>query len=155
MGDDVLDGGLGDDTIDGGLGVDTVSYENSNGGVTVNLSTNIHSGGDAQGDSLISIENIIGSVYDDTLVGDENDNTIEGGEGNDIIEGGLGNDIIDGGLGVDTVSYENSNGGVTVNLSTNIHSGGDAQGDSLISIENVIGSVYDDTLTGDSDQECY
>ena len=149
-GSDTIDGGEGADTIDGGEGVDTISYESSTQAVNINLASNTHSGGDAQDDSLVSIENIIGSDYDDDLIGDDNNNVINAGEGSDNIDGGEGADTIDGGEGVDTISYENSSQAVNINLATNTHSGGDAQDDSLVSIENIIGSDYNDTLIGDS-----
>ena len=38
--------------------------------MTVNLATGIGSGGDAQGDVISNFENIIGSIYSDTLFGD-------------------------------------------------------------------------------------
>ncbi len=44
--------------------------------------------GDAFGDQLNSIENLIGGSGGDTLTGDNNDNVIEGGAGNDILNGG-------------------------------------------------------------------
>ena len=148
--DNVINGGGGSDTIDGGEGVDTISYENSSQAVNINLATNTHSGGDAQDDSLVSIENIIGSNHNDILTGDNNDNIIDGGGGSDTIDGGKGADTIDGGEGVDTISYENSTEAVNINLATNTHSGGDAQDDSLVSIENIIGSNHNDILTGDN-----
>ena len=60
--------------------------------MTVNLATNVNAGGDAQGDSLSGIENLIGSAHADTLTGDGNDNTLDGGAGTDTMTGGLGND---------------------------------------------------------------
>jgi Ca2+-binding RTX toxin-like protein len=142
-GNNVLAGLGGGDTIDGGGGTDTVSYAASASAVTVNLATNTHSGGDAQGDSLSNIENITGSAHNDTLTGDG---------GANVIAGGAGGDTIDGGGGTDTVSYAASASAVTVNLATNTHSGGDAQGDSLTGIENITGSAHNDTLTGDTGQ---
>src|SRR3546814_17659561 len=54
-----------------------------------------------------------------------------------------------GGSGTDTASYAGSANGVTVDLTTGTGLGGDAQGDTLSGIENLTGSNYDDTLTGD------
>jgi RTX calcium-binding nonapeptide repeat (4 copies) len=41
---------------------------------------------------LISVENITGSQFGDTLIGDGGNNRIEGGKGNDVLVGGLGAD---------------------------------------------------------------
>ena len=53
-------------------------------------------------DTLVSIENLIGSNYNDTLIGDTGANVINGGLGNDTLIGGLGNDTLIGGAGSDT-----------------------------------------------------
>ena len=150
-GDDVLEGGAGADVLEGGEGIDTVSYENSSSAVEIDLATNNHRRGDAQGDVIREIENIVGSYYADTLIGDEEDNMIEGGRGNDILDGGLGADILDGGAGIDTVSYEDSGEAVEVDLGMDIHSGGDAEGDKIRDIQNIIGSDYGDVLVGDNE----
>ncbi len=140
-GDDTLVAGLAFDSLDGGTGTDTVDYSASSDAVTVNLATGVGTWGDAQGDSYTNIENVIGSDYDDTLTGDANAN---------VLEGGAGADVLDGGAGSDTASYESSSSGVTANLATNSATGGDAQGDTFTSIENLTGSNYNDTLTGDA-----
>ena len=140
-GNDWLNGGPGPDTLDGGDGNDTASYEGSRDAVTVNLATGSVSGGDAGGDTLVSIENLTGSAHDDTLIGNDEDNVLQGGGGNDRLVGGDG---------IDTASYEGSRAAVTVSLATESGSGGDAGGDDLVSIENLIGSDHDDTLTGDT-----
>ncbi|MGI9487619.1 MAG: cadherin domain-containing protein, partial [Geminicoccaceae bacterium] len=140
-GDDTLEGGAGADVIDGGDGSDTASYASSSSSVDINLGAGSVSGGDAQGDTLISIDNLIGSSSGDTLTGDTGSNTIEGGGGGDTI---------DGGAGTDTASYESSSAGVTVDLSAGTGSGGHATGDSLSNVENVTGSGHADILTGDS-----
>ncbi|MBU6240025.1 MAG: DUF4347 domain-containing protein, partial [Planctomycetes bacterium] len=109
-GNDFISGGPGADYIDGGPGTDTLSYFGSTAGVNVNLSNQLgHTGGDAAGDRITNIENLIGSAFNDTLTGNSGDN---------VIEGGLGNDILDGGAGTDTVSYASATSGVTVNLAT-------------------------------------
>ena len=51
--------------------------------VEINLSAAIVRGGDATGDALISIENLVGSAFDDTFTGDAGDNILEGGPGAD------------------------------------------------------------------------
>src|SRR6266571_7488409 len=102
-GNDTLIGGTGADTLIGGSGIDTADYSTSANGVTVNLATNVNTGGDAQGDSLTGIENVTGSNYNDALTGDSNDNTLTGGAGNDTLVGGAGNDTLIGGAGKDTL----------------------------------------------------
>ena len=137
-GSDTLEGGSDGDVIDGGAGIDTVSYRDSQS-VNINLATGVVSGGDANGDSLLNIENIIGSGEEDILRGDSRNN---------VLEGGAGGDFLDGGIGSDTASYKNSQVGVNLNLSANRFSGGDAQGDRLVNIENLSGSEQDDIIVG-------
>jgi Ca2+-binding RTX toxin-like protein len=93
-GDDLIEGSLGSDTLNGGGGFDTVDYTGSDAAVTVNLttSTNSPSGGWAQGDTLISIENVIGSQYADFLTGSATLNILNGGLGADTMSGGANND---------------------------------------------------------------
>lgn len=141
VGNDILRGGGGGDILDGGLSNDTADYTGSNAGVSINLALNYAAGGHAAGDTLISIENLIGSSFADTLIGDSRDN---------IIRGGAGGDIINGGSGGDTADYTGSNAAVTVNLATGLGSGGHATNDKLTSIEHLIGSSHADTLIGDS-----
>ncbi len=102
-GNDTLDGGAGADTLDGGVGVDTASYVRSTVAVDVNLTRATQVGGHAQGDVLVSIENLVGSNLNDVLTGDAIANILDGGAGNDILRGGAGNDILRGGLGNDTL----------------------------------------------------
>jgi Ca2+-binding RTX toxin-like protein len=147
--DNVLEGGAGGDTLDGGGGSDTASYASSVAGVTVNLGAGTASGGDAAGDTLSGIENLIGSAQADTLTGDGGNNRLDGNAGDDTLIGGAGGDTLIGGLGSDTASYAGSAAGVTVSLATGTGSGGDAAGDTLSGIENLVGSAQADTLTGD------
>ena len=82
--------------------------------------------------------------------------TLIGGAGNDVFQGGKGSNVFNGGAGSDTVSFESGDQstGVTVNLSISgpqaIGSGGWGGTDTFISIENLIGSFGNDTLTGDA-----
>ena len=172
-GDDTLIGGPGADGFIGGAGEDTVSYANARDEkVTVDLSSvtvadpdpnnDSHSDGDYFPDSGtgLNVENVIGGPRGDTITGNALANKIWGGEGadaidseegDDIIDGGPGGDSIDGGLGLDTVTYENSDAGVRVSLITGRGEGGDAEGDRLSNVENLIGSDHDDRLFGDDD----
>jgi Ca2+-binding RTX toxin-like protein len=157
-GNDLLTGGSGADVMDGGPGSDFSLYTGSPVGVGVDLNTNPQTGGDAAGDVLSTIENLVGSNNDDTLTGDANANalqgegghdTISGGDNGDVLNGGPGADTMDGGLGSDFLEYGDSPAGVTVNLATQTVSGADAAGDVITSIEDVFGSNFDDTITGD------
>lgn len=155
-GNDIIEGGEGADIIIGASGNDTASYSTSAHAVNIDLLNNVYSGGDAQGDTLTTIENITGSNVAserDWIYGDNGDNTISGLAGDDILEGGGGADVIDGGAGWDYARYERSASGVSVNLKTNINTGGDAQGDLIYNVEALVGSAYNDSLTGGDDKD--
>ncbi|WP_160006093.1 peroxidase family protein [Rhizobium sp. 18055] len=81
-GNDVLDGLGGNDVINGGGGIDTVSYATATGSVTVNLATGAASGAGGN-DTIATVENVVGSSFDDTITGNANDNVLSGGNGND------------------------------------------------------------------------
>src|SRR5581483_1586614 len=98
-----LAGCAGADVLIGGGGTDTADYSASTAAVTVNLATGTGTGGDAAGDTLSGIENLLGSAYADTLTGDGNSNQLSGGAGNDTLDGGAGDDVLIGGTGNDTL----------------------------------------------------
>jgi Ca2+-binding RTX toxin-like protein len=148
-GDDILAGGAGADALDGGIGVDTADYSASSSGVGVDLAFGTGQGGDAQGDTLIHIETVVGSAFSDYLTGSGLGDTLVGGAGEDTLFGGGGADHLDGGAGTDSSSYSDSTAPVTVDLSLGTGHGGYAEGDTLSGIEFVMGSAFDDTLTGD------
>ena len=234
-GNDRLIGGPGGDKLNGGPGMDIASYTMSPSGVRVDLQTSFTDdvdqrpavrGGDAEGDSLTSIETLWGSAFGDILLGNHSgnylfgnagddiihgrggndmlrggpDNDLLGGDGdddeagndklygdqggdqlkggtghdmlyggmgddelmggddNDYLEGGSGADVLDGGMGMDTAGYTMSGEAVTVDLRYPVSGnpaiqapmGGHAMGDTLISIENLRGSMHDDMLIGDN-----
>jgi len=103
-GNDTFRGGAGADQMDGGAGSDTVDYGASASAVIVNLNTGAGLGGDASGDTLIDIENLVGSAYHDTLLGNARDNRLTGGAGNDRMSGGDGADVLVGGWGNDQLT---------------------------------------------------
>ncbi len=147
-GKDTLSGGHGSDHLDGGLDEDTADYSASGAGVVIDLLNGTALGGDALGDVLVSIEDVTGSNFADTIYGDAQANVLLGLGGNDVLEGGAGADTIDAGAGFDRVTYTRSALGVSVNLATNVNTGGDAAGDVLYNVEAVTGSSKDDVITG-------
>jgi Ca2+-binding RTX toxin-like protein len=156
-GDDVLNGGTGDDNLGGDHGNDTI---------------NAGEGNDWLG-GWVGNDTLNGGAGNDSIEGDDGDDVIDGGSGNDWIRAGKGSDTIDGGGDRDTVAYreerdENGNQGsqgVVVNLSgaalvtgvegspvdLTAHSATDSFGDidSLINIEDVVGTDFADYIVGD------
>jgi Ca2+-binding RTX toxin-like protein len=103
-GNDYLIGGAGGDYLNGGVGAgDAALYDDSDAGVTVNLATGIGFGGTAQGDTLVDIERLFGSVHGDALTGDDEQNDLFGGDGDDTLHGGGERDDLFGGDGNDTL----------------------------------------------------
>ena len=153
-GADTLEGLGGADTLQGGTGTDVANYEYSPEAVEIDLSgqrfTPSTVGGHAAGDTLSSIEALIGSPFGDTLIGNTDANVLSGGEGDDDLEGREGADKIQGGNGTDTAAYTSSNVGVTVDLTAAVQRGGHAAGDVLTDIENLAGSGHADRLTGNA-----
>lgn len=161
-GNDTLIGGPGNDLLDGGDGGDTADYTTASAAVTVNLTTGRATGG-AGNDTLVRIEGVLGSRFGDTLAGGAGGDVLSGGDGDDSIDGRAGNDLVSGGRGndtltggeapdntdVDTASYVSAAGPVNVDLAAGTATGGDGN-DSLIGIEGVEGSGFNDTLLGDA-----
>ena len=165
-GDFVVDGGLGFDTLrlaaDGmsvnlsggaqssGVGtltisnIDKVTALGLNASITGNNLSNELEGG--AGDDIID-----GGGANDVLRGGGGNDTMQGGSGNDIMAGNAGNDTIDGGEGTDTASYFTATSRVVVSLA--ITGPQDTLGaglDTLLNIERLRGSAYNDQLTGNA-----
>ncbi len=171
--DDFLNGQAGDDILNGDLGWDRAAYSTGAvAGVTVDLNiVGVAQNTGSQGfDTLIGIEHVSGTRFDDVLTGDGGDNWIWGGSdgsgitGNDNLSGGGGNDLVqvgagthvaDGGTGTDTFSTHGngtdiSAAGVTVSLALQGAAQDTEQGMMLLTgFENLSGSTFDDHLTGD------
>jgi Ca2+-binding RTX toxin-like protein len=147
-GSDYVVGGDGDDYIDGGADFDYVVYTSATSAVTVNLAVNAASGA-AGNDTLIGIEYVQGSEFGDVLIGGAANDYLSGGGGNDTLTGAAGDDQLNGGAGFDFASYTSTFGGVTADLSTGVVSGA-AGNDTLVGIEALSGSSYNDTLRGDA-----
>ena len=138
----------GDDLITGNRNTFAV-YLNAAAGVTADFELGIAHGtaaGDLANvgqDTFVSgVAGVIGSNFGDTLLGSQNPYDFE------QFEGRGGNDIIDGRAGLDQVSYANDPGtmsGITVHMAAGTVEGDASVGhDTLISIEMVIGSRFND-----------
>lgn len=153
---EVFVGGAGNDTINGLAGWDLVAYGNSPNAIQVNLALATGHVQDGWGftDTLIGIEEITGSFYNDTFLGNASDQTFNGGKGNDSMDGVSGHD---------EVGFNNDEAGVTVKLGGWVGASGslpsgytgsakDGWGtiDVFKNIDGVEGSGFNDTLTGDA-----
>ena len=170
---DQLTGGAGNDTLDGGADHDRVNYNYeypvtglTGKGVTVNLATGVAIDNWGNTDKLVGIEEVTGSRFADVITGDAQDNYLWGEEGNDSIAGAggsdmltgtSGNDTLDGGDGRDRANYSDdyrgpapTGKGVAVNLVTGVATDNWGNTDKLVGIEDVSGSRYADTLTGNA-----
>lgn len=107
-GADVFVGTAGFDSFNGGAGRDIVTYHQSTKGVQLSLGGGGQMGGFANGDRLVSIENAIGSNFNDVLVGNAGANVLVGLNGNDTIIGGGGADRLHGDGGNDHLSNHGS-----------------------------------------------
>ncbi len=110
-------------------------------------------------------DTITGAAGADQVIGGDGNDIINTGDGFDFVIGGLGNDVMNGGLGIDTLSYENFDylgvlnsgvgaiSGVTVNLNISTAQNTSGAGfDTISSFEQIIGSQYNDVLTGLANQ---
>ncbi len=154
-GNDTLQGNGGADLLDGGPGIDTADYALSLKPVTIDLRlTGAQAGdgdGDGAGDTLVSIENLTGSAYDDLLRGDAGANVIDGSYGNDTIEGNGGADTLLGGSGADLITL------LADTIDGSIPQAHGGAGDDKITVDGTGGVIYGDAgddrlvIGGDSD----
>lgn len=86
--------GSGSNVLNGAAGNDTVSYTYATLGVSINLTIATAQATSGSGsDTLIDIENIAGSNYNDSLIGNSLNNALNGLAGADKMIGGNGSDI--------------------------------------------------------------
>ena len=102
MGGDSLIGAAGNDRLDGGSNTDFISYSDAATAVTVDLTAGVATGGGGA-DTLVNIEAVYGSQFNDVLTGNYLSNLVVGDAGNDTIEGQSGANYLDGGAGNDVL----------------------------------------------------
>jgi hypothetical protein len=129
----------GDDTFRGGELNETV---NAGDGFNV-----LRGGGGA--------DSLTGGSNRDELYGGIGDDGLFGNGGNDSLDGGTGINTIWGGAGVDTLDYSGTGFVLQMKVEVNLALGtgvfdGSNQ-DSLDGIENVVGTIYNDKITGDDE----
>jgi Ca2+-binding RTX toxin-like protein len=104
-GSDKLIGGEGDDTLDGGsdgsVG-NTADFSDALSPVSASLVSDTATG--VGFDTMIDIENLNGSKFNDTLTGSDADNQISSGAGDDSLDGLKGVDKLFGAGGSDTLT---------------------------------------------------
>ncbi|MDQ8027929.1 MAG: calcium-binding protein, partial [Brevundimonas sp.] len=140
-GNDVLIGSRGDDVLMGGQGNDTLIGDGD---------SELVGGGGALPET----------TFNDRLDGGDGNDSLNGRQGDDVMVDASGDDVMDGGSGFDIVDYSGARGGVTVNAYArwDVYANywarqdtGGAGSDILVSIEGIIGTRFDDRLTGRND----
>lgn len=143
---DRLNGGDGDDHLDGGSGTDWADFD---GGAAVNVDLLLGVATGQGNDTLLGIENVLGSSFADRIKGSAGNNVLDGAAGNDVFIATQGIDTIIGGLGTDAIHFSGLTSAVTANLATGSYSATGASG-TLSGVENMTGSAQADNLTGDA-----
>ncbi len=176
-GNDTLNGGNGLDTITflewGGSGAPVIesifAYSGAPpsgaavGGVVLDLANGANNTALAERLTLLSVERVTGSSYQDVFYGDGAQNDFRGLGGYDWFVGsGGGRERYYGDSGLDTVTYFQSGAGVNASLrngaglsggqETGYGWAGDAARDLYFEIENLVGSNWDDRLEGNAER---
>ncbi|MEQ1951746.1 calcium-binding protein [Mesorhizobium sp. CN2-181] len=166
--DTFVSGGLGQNRIYGRLGTDTVDYSGINFGKSSGMSVSLATGRgegrffDGIDDRYASIENVIGTNFNDVLQGSADANELSGNDGNDLIRGfngedvlrgGAGDDMLDGGADADVLEggagrdeLRGEDGNDTLNGGAGADSIWGLGGDDVILIlpgDDAVGEIYD------------
>ena len=154
------------DRFDGGDGFDTVDYSRAPAAVTARLPefrtiTNrdgtteilvvegrVSNDGHRGRDTLLWVEELVGSEFADRLSGGSLNNVIRGGGGNDKIYGGAGNDQIFGDAGVDTLYGDAGDDELDGGADNDSVRGGAGN-------DRIRGGLGDDSLRGDAGNDSY
>lgn len=152
-----LSGDGGDDRFEpGGVVVALAVYLESPAPVAVDLALGTVTGWGT--DTLVGIDSVVGSPFDDVMSGDAKQNLLDGRGGNDrlmglgggdLLDGDAGNDLMDGGSGQDRGLF-GAPQRVRIDLGAGTATGWGT--DRLVSIENAEGSRFADVLRGSNDR---
>ena len=124
-------------TFDGQAGTNTLDLSQISAAATVNLATGTATSAQTSAATLLSIQNVVSGLGNDTITGDAGNNTFFAAVGD-------GNDSYTGGGGTDTYDLSLTAAGATVNLGAGTATSADTGTDTLAGIENVVGSAGND-----------
>jgi len=145
-GDDFINAGNGNNRVFAGNGIDTIDYSLSSSSVNVDLANEQATHGQFT-DELEVVENVKSSRFNDVITGSDVDNVFYDIDGADSYHGGNGNDTLD-------YTHSATQHGLDANLSANrVHVRDEnyhIQQDRLSSIESLVGTAFEDYLTGDN-----
>jgi hypothetical protein len=88
----------------------------------------------------------------DDIAGDPGNDSLDAGEGNDFLDAsGPGADLLNGGPGDDELGFDDDVAtGVNITLDDQANDGAPGEGDNVVQIEDVFGTEFDDSLTGNA-----
>ena len=146
---DILMGLGGKDAFDGGKGFDEVRYnrdENYEGkkGIVADLEKGKIKDGFGSTDTVKNVEAVTGTYFNDTFKGNAKDNEFRGLSGKDSYDGGKGSDTVNFRFWEDLGQK-----GIVVDLrkaKDNILDDGFGNKETAKSIENIMGSEFDDSI---------
>ena len=151
-GNDTFVSKAGNTYFDGGTDFDSANYTvlGFAGGINANLDTGLVTKSDGSTDTLVNVDRLLATAYDDTIQGGDAGETIEGRQGNDTIYGGAGNDFLYGNEGNDFIDGEGGFDTIKGGDGNDTIHGGD-ENDSLwgeAGNDNLYGYAGNDTLVG-------
>lgn len=156
-GDDLLAGGAGADRLYGGAGIDVADYGDASSRIVIDFVNPANNRGDAVGDTFASVENFIGSAFDDVMRVTGEIAVLFGGAGDDKLVGAARVSYLVGGAGADqlvgrgersSAVYWDSPVGLTADLADPSRNTGFARGDSYENIDDLEGTDFSDRLYG-------
>jgi hypothetical protein len=159
-GDDRAEGGIGNDKYNGGDGFDTLSFKETtfnNGdsafrGVNVNMVTLKVKDCWGGTDTLVSIEEVVGSRFADTFLGSAGEDQFSGLRGVDTFDGGANtNDKV---VYYDDV-WQGGKFGIIADLTAGTIRDGFGNTDTVKNVEWVLGTRFNDKFAGSGNRDVF
>jgi Ca2+-binding RTX toxin-like protein len=141
--------GDGNDIYNGGADVDTYDLSGTNAGATLTFvagTTVVSASSETGNDTLVNIENFIGSQGNDSITVNGGVNVIDGQGGDDVVNAGGNNDTVTGGSGNDTLNGENGNDTLDGGIGADALNGGGGA-------DTLVGGADNDTLSGGTEND--